>query len=300
MTTQSKSALNRSYLSEGGRTGFLLIHGLGGTPVELRFVAQALARSGYTVSCPQLAGHCATAEDLRRSTWQEWAQSVSTAYDELKLRCDVVVAGGLSMGGILAANLALERPGALEGLIFYAPTLKLDGWSMPWYSLPLRWIRPTRLNLPLTVTEREPYGLKDERVRALVVQHMQSGDASQAGMFSTPMRALAHFNAMVAVVKPRLPEIKLPALVMHPRDDDMASIGNAIHLQRKLGGRVDMVVLEDSYHMITLDRQRQVVIDRTLSFARSIEEGVAGRASLAALRVTPVKSTPRREVEAAE
>ncbi len=172
---------DRSYLAEGGRMGFLLIHGLGGTPVELRFVAQALARAGHTVLCPQLAGHCASPEDLRRSTWRQWAGSVAAAHDQLRARCDIVVAGGLSMGGILAAHLALERPGQLDGLIFYAPTLRLDGWSMPWYSRPLSWLRPTRFNVRLALTERAPYGLKDERVRALVVQHMQSGDASQAG-----------------------------------------------------------------------------------------------------------------------
>ena len=51
----------------GGRVGFLLVHGLGGTPVELRFVAQGLARAGFTVYCCQLAGHCSSVEDLRTS-----------------------------------------------------------------------------------------------------------------------------------------------------------------------------------------------------------------------------------------
>jgi len=52
-----------SILLPGGRVGVLLIHGLGGTPVELRFVAQNLARAGYTVLCCQLAGHGGTPEN---------------------------------------------------------------------------------------------------------------------------------------------------------------------------------------------------------------------------------------------
>ena len=54
----------------GDRTGFLLIHGLGGTPVELRLVAKALARAGHTVHCPQLAGHCGSEADLLATSWQ--------------------------------------------------------------------------------------------------------------------------------------------------------------------------------------------------------------------------------------
>jgi carboxylesterase len=101
---------DKSQYWPGGRVGILLIHGLGGTPVELRFVAQALARAGHTVYCCQLAGHCGTPEELRRSTWQEWYLSVEEAHDRLKQDCDVILAGGLSMGGILALHLAQNRP----------------------------------------------------------------------------------------------------------------------------------------------------------------------------------------------
>ena len=38
------------------------------------------------------------------------------------------------MGGILALRLAQRRPEGVHGLLLFAPTLKLDGWSMPWYS----------------------------------------------------------------------------------------------------------------------------------------------------------------------
>ena len=102
------------------------------------------------------------------------------------------------MGGILALHLAQQRPDDVHGLLLYAPTLKLDGWAMPWHSLFLQYLRPTPLRFEFDLAERDPYGLKDERVRALVVSSMQSGDAGQAGVFSTPMRSFANFNALVA------------------------------------------------------------------------------------------------------
>jgi carboxylesterase len=268
---------DRSTFFQGGRVGILLIHGLGGTPVELRFIAQGLARAGYTVTCCQLAGHCGTPEELRRSSWPEWYASVEEAHDRLRQHCDVVLAGGLSMGGILAIHLAQNRPAGVQGLLLYAPTLKLDGWSMPWHSVFLQYVRPLPVNLEFDLAERDPYGLKDERVRRLVLASMQSGDTGSAGVFSTPMRSFAHFNALVAAVKPNLKKVRQPALIVHPREDDIASLRNAQYLQANLGGLVDTLVLDNSYHMVTLDQQRHVVADRTARFVTWVEAQAASK-----------------------
>lgn len=273
--------VDRSVFHEGGRTGFLLIHGLGGTPVELRYVAQGLARAGHTVLCCQLAGHCGTVDELRNSTWQAWYKSVEAAHDRLKQHCDTIIAGGLSMGGILAVHLAQNRPSEVHGLALYAPTIKLDGWSMPWYSAALRLLRPKFIHWEFDLPEHEPYGIKDERLRAFVVNSMLSGDSSQAGVFSTPLRCFANFNELVSVIKKRLGSVTAPALIMHPRDDDIASLDNALYLQRKLGGLVDVVVMDDSYHIITLDRQRHLVVERSLTFASALEKEAIRRAAVA-------------------
>jgi len=82
-------------------------------------------------------------------------------------------------------------------------------------------------------------------------------------------------------VKKELGEIKTPVLIMHPRHDDIASIDNALYLQRKLGGLVDMVVMDDSYHIITLDRQRHLVVERSLMFASALEKEAVRRTTVA-------------------
>jgi carboxylesterase len=280
MEINNKSApIDRGYYLEGGRTGFLLIHGLGGTPVELRFVAQGLARAGYTVHCPQLAGHCSSIDDLRNSTWRQWYASVEAAHDKLAQECDVIIAGGLSMGALMALHLAHNRPDEVHGLSLFAPTLRLDGWSMPWHSFILRMVRPLSIASKYNVAERPPYGIKNERVRGFVLQHMQNGTA-EAGTFSTPVHSLAHFNAFAATVGRELGAIKTPALIVHPRDDDMADLNNAMILQRKLAGIVELLVLDDSYHMITLDQQRHLVVDRALMFAADIERRLADTGNL--------------------
>jgi carboxylesterase len=278
MTVQEENEIpDRSQFIPGGRLGVLLIHGLGGTPVELRFIAQGLARAGHTVYCCQLAGHCGTPEELRRSTWHEWYASVEQAHDKLKEHCDVIIAGGLSMGGILALHLAQNRPGGVHGLLLYAPTLKLDGWSMPWHSVLLQYVRPLPVKFEFDLAERDPHGLKDERVRRLVVSSMQSGESGAAGVFSTPMRSFAHFNSLVSAVKPDIGKVRQPALIVHPREDDMASLKNAQYLQANLGGLVDTLILDDSYHIVTLDQQRHIVAERTAGFVSWVEAKVAAR-----------------------
>ncbi len=271
MRMSTVETIDRSTYHRGSRTGILLIHGLGGTPVEVRFVAQALARAGFTVYCCQLAGHCSTAQELRNSTWRDWIDSVEEAYQRLARDCDVIIAGGLSTGALLALELAHKHPGGLHGLTLFSPSIFLDGWAMPWYMPWLHYLKPTPLPIDWNLTEREPYGLKDERIRSMVVSGMQAGNAKDTGYFFTPLKTMLHFNKLAGKVRRKLGEIATPTLILHPREDDVASLNNALDIQKRMAGLVELVVLEDTYHMITLDKQRHIVVDRTTAFVQSVE-----------------------------
>lgn len=255
-----------------GPIGFLLIHGLGGTPVEMRFLGIGLARAGYSVSCPQLAGHCGSFEDLRATGWRDWYASVEEAHAELRKTCRRVIVGGLSMGAILALHLAAQRPEDVHATALFAPTLRLDGWGVPWYSVLFNLVRDRRTADFITFSEREPYGIKDPRVRALVTKAINSGDSSKAGQLSNPGRVMLELRWLVDAVKRELGGIRQPALIVHPREDDRASLKNAAYLQAALGGMVETCVLDDSYHIVTVDRQRDLVVERTAAFARRLAE----------------------------
>lgn len=261
---------DRSLKLDRGPTGILLIHGLGGTPIEHRLVAIGLARHGYTVHCPQLAGHCGTYEELRATGWQDWYASVEAAHDELGKVCDTVIVGGLSMGAVLALHLAAQRPERVHGLALYAPALKLDGWGVPWYGRLFALVTQKWFADLIPFAERDPFGIKDPRVRSLVTVAIESGDSSQAGQLANPGGCMLEMRWMVDVVRREIGSIRQPALIVHPREDDRASLWNAFFLQRRLAGRVETCVLDDSYHVITLDGQRDIVIERTSVFAQSI------------------------------
>jgi len=254
----------------GNRTGFLLIHGLGGTPIELRVVARALHKAGHTVHCPQLAGHCGSEDDLLATTWLDWAASVEAALDQLKRQCDTIIVGGLSMGAVMALHIAAKRADDVQGLALYAPTLWYDGWSIPWYSFLLKLLIDTPMGRRFRFVEREPYGIKDPRIRAMIVNAMGRGDSAEAGLLGTPSGAVREMWALIKRVRQSMGTIRQPALIVHARNDDVAGLSNALYIQRHLGGLVDTVVLEDSYHLVTIDGQRDVVIERSLAFAERL------------------------------
>jgi carboxylesterase len=263
---------DRGMFLDGGATGFLLIHGLSGTPVELRYMANGLARAGHTVYCPQLAGHCGTLQQLRETTWTDWYASAERALHLLADRCQHVFVGGLSMGAILALRLAAQHAGTVRGCMLYAPTLWLDGWGVPWYSRLFALVHHKRLADFIWFSERPPYGIKDPRLRALIAEALHSGDNAAAGFLAIPGGCMLELRHLVKRVRGDLKSIMQPTLILHPRHDDRASLSNAAYLERHLGGRVETVVLEDSYHVITLDRQRDVVLHKTDAFARGVVE----------------------------
>jgi carboxylesterase len=274
VTDQSVQVTDQSIRLAGDGLGFLLIHGLGGTPMELRYVAHGLAGAGHTVHVPQLAGHCGTVDELKATAWTDWYASVEREHDRLRGRCNGVVVGGLSVGAILALRLAVARPDSVSGLALYAPSLWLDGWGVPWHATLFRLVTAKWFADWFPFAERHPWGIKDERLRTLVERAIKSGDSSRAGVAALPGSLMLELRWLVQKVRSEIAEVRQPALIVHPRQDDRASLRNLHYLQSGLGGLTETVVLDDSYHIVTLDRQRQLVVARTLEFAARLQQGI--------------------------
>lgn len=257
----------------GGRCGVLLIHGLTGTPTEMRFVGNGLNRAGFSVLGPQLAGHCGDSADLLATGWRDWYASVVEAADRFTRDVDHLFVAGLSMGAVLALELAIERPDLVDGLGLYGTTFFHDGWATPAigrlaFLLPLL----TRLGIGRgrVSAEVEPYGIKDARIRNRVAGAMLSGDSQAAGLAGFPWPSLAEFQRLSRRVQRRLGRVWAPCLVVHSANDDVASLRNVRLLQRRVGAPVETLLLEDSYHMVTVDRQRGELVEHSSRFFRDI------------------------------
>lgn len=253
----------------GVSAGVLLIHGLTGTPNEMRFVARGLSHYGFNVRCVQLAGHCGTEEDLLKTGWRDWFASVEAEAEALGREVEHLFVGGLSMGAVLALKYAIEHPERVSGLGLYGTTFFYDGWSIPpvghlAFLLPIfDWLHIGRHK---AFMEEFPYGLKNERLRRSVSEKMFSGDSQAAGLPGNPWPSLAEFYRLSHEVQRNLSRVKAPSLVMHAREDDVASLRNAQLIERKIAAPVETVVLTDSYHMITVDQEKKTVVARSADF----------------------------------
>jgi carboxylesterase len=264
--------IDNSYFYSGGYRGVLLIHGLSGTPVEMKYVGQKLAAAGYTVYGMQLAGHCGTHGDLLKTGWRDWYQSVEQAFDLIAECCSQVFVVGLSMGAVLALRLAQCRSGEVAGVGLYSTTIWHDGWAVSKAHRLLPLARYMPFLTGISIRERPPFGIKDERIRKLIAKQMLSGDSSAAGLNGIPIGSLLEMRDLIARVKRNIKAMTAPALVLHPRDDNTSSIRNAEYLLRNLGGPVTMHILEDSYHLITVDRERKNVVLYSLDFFDAVVE----------------------------
>ena len=269
-----------SYFLNGNRNGVLLIHGLTGTPNEMRIIAKGLNQAGFTVYAMQLAGHCGDEADLCRTTWQDWYQSVQQAADFLKQHVDHLFVAGLSMGALLSLKLAADYPQLVKGVGVYGVTFTYDGWSMPFWAKQLffllTFLKKMHLFQKTSFIEKPPYGLKDERIRATVAASMFSGDSTAAGLAGNPFPALAEMQWLAKKVRQQLPQVIAPCLIMHSGHDDLANINtNARLVEENVSGPTRFVVLDDSYHLITIDRQRREVINESVQFFQNITQSAS-------------------------
>lgn len=259
------------------KTGILLIHGLCGSPTEMRFVANRLTSQGYRVHCPVLAGHGGSIDDLRPTTWRDWLASARAGLDELSKDCDHIIAGGLSTGALLALMLAHEHPEKIQGLALFSTPLWLNGHKVPWQMrLARRFLAFRSIAKHFDFPSPQEYGIKDARIRSFIQNALKVPGAAPA-LAKTPGVAALERRWLATKVLAALNQIRQPTLIIHPREDCLADLNNAFHLQKNLAGPVDLVVLEDSYHLVTVDRQRHVVADETARFAGRIFASLAIR-----------------------
>ena len=259
--------IDRSFELKGdGRKGVLLIHGLTGAPSEMRPLARRLNRAGFDVSVPQLAGHGVDEATLLKTTWRDWLDSMRAGYQRLAKEVDEVYVAGICVGGALGLALCAETP-EIRGAAAYSMTFEYDGWNMPQFAVAaplIQFVAHLPLVRRLSWKETYPYGLKDLRLRELASREPDT--LIEGSIDRLPIGALYEMYRLARHVERLGPEILTPTLIVHAREDDMAHLRNAERLRDALGGPVRLEILEDSYHMIHVDKERSRVGDMTAAF----------------------------------
>ncbi len=235
------------FAADGGNVGFVLSHGFTGTPASMRPWAERLAAAGFTVRLPRLPGHGTTWQDANKSSWPQWYEAVETAYQEVAERCEHVFAAGLSMGGTLVTRLAEQHQ--LAGLVLVNPSYG---------------------------TERRDVALAKYITWAIKSRPSIGGDIKKPGQAEssfdrTPLVAFVSLQKLWKVVVADLPDVSAPVLLYRSREDHVVEpLSGRLLIEGATSTSVREIILENSYHVATLDNDAELIFDGSIEFAQQI------------------------------
>ncbi|MFG2516690.1 alpha/beta hydrolase [Streptomyces sp. NPDC048584] len=237
---------------EGGETAVLLCHGFTGSPQSLRPWAKHLAARGLTVSLPLLPGHGTRWQDLGVTGWQDWYAEVDRELRLLLERRERVFVAGLSMGGALALRLAARHGDAVSGVMVVNPANKVHGVAA--HALPvLRHLVPATKGIASDIAKPQSRELGYDRV---------------------PLHAAHSLRNFFRLVDGELPQVTQPLLLLHsPQDHVVPPADSARILGRVSSTDTTEILLEQSYHVATLDYDAERIFEESTAFIGRLTPG---------------------------
>lgn len=243
-----------------------MLHGLASSPQEFGLIARSIRAKGVQLHLPEVAGYSAL--DRRRiSAWRDWVRSAVEPIEREVPHDEPIVLGGLCAGGFLAAAVAMQIDRRVQGLAMLSPALAFDGWGVtPWCR-----VRHVGYGLGLgryiSIAERPPYGVKNQRIRDWIEREMRTRSMSAAGPSRLTLWALREGERLTAHVDAHMAKLDQPLLVIHARQDEITTFKSVERIFGRWPQRDKrLVALENSYHMITIDNDRHRVVDELVMF----------------------------------
>lgn len=240
------------YKSGTNGAAVLLLHGFTGEPAHMQGIANHLYDMGFTVFAPVLAGHEKTHLELAQTTWRDWYGSAEKSFWELKKKSDKVFVVGLSMGGLLTLKLAIDHPQDIAAIAGLAVPFRLARWVhflLPVVSrAPVRWFYRHQKKTELDV--KDP------------TQQEKMSDIAKM-----PIACIHSITELQKIIKKDLAKITIPTLLLHGPGDSTAPFVSMAKIAKNLGTKeVETVTLENSYHMLTLDYDKDIVAQKVGEF----------------------------------
>ena len=250
-----------------GKKAVLLLHGMTGSPFEMKQYGKNIHKAGFDVFCPCLPGHGKDIQNVKKIKWQDWFNFAEEKYKELKQSYSEVYLGGICMGAVLALAIA-ESHKDVSGIIAISTTFFLDGWTIPWYSFLFPFGLHTVLRFYYSFPESDPYGIKNEIVRRKISSLMKENTVV---LNYIPMTCVYELLKMSRHVRKAINLIKQPVLVIHSNRDDLTSLKSADFVYKNISSEVkDYVIFKNSYHLITMDNDKDLAVQNSIEFLNSL------------------------------
>ncbi len=248
---------NAFFLPAGdGDKAVLLIHGFADTPYDMRPVGEYLAENGISSYAPLLAGHGTSVKDMSKTGWPDWVKSAEDAYIDLSGRYEKVYLVGFSMGGNIAIHLAAKYDTA--GVVLLAPCIFAIGPDKPFGT--------EGAVEHLSYFVATDYIINDEDDAAYDMSVFEG----RAAYTLFPITSLRSLVGLMKITRNELPMVEEPLLVIQSINDDTVDVtGPGYVMEHAASSDKDLIWIDRSKHLLTLDAERDEVLRQTLEFVRN-------------------------------
>jgi carboxylesterase len=210
----------------------VLVHGLPGTPAEMRSVAGALHRANWTVHNLLLPGFGPDIPTIIDRRWSDWVAAVSSAQAELQRKHTKVLLVGYSFGGAVAVAAASHCPPA--GLLLLAPFILQPPL---WQRIVITLLSPL---LPHSFRPYARANFADARVRSSLQLFFGDANLDDPGVQQVLRELEVPGTLMQEVAQSRsafrlAPTVRTQALVLQGAHDVVSQPAHSQTLARLLG-----------------------------------------------------------------
>ncbi len=229
--------------------GVLLLHGFTGSPASMRPWAEHLAAENFSVELPALPGHATSWQELNRTTWHQWYAAAQISFLKLLKECDEVFVAGLSMGGALALRLA-QHQREISGLMLVNPALQAKNKLLK--------LAPVLGKVIPSVPA--------------VGNDIAKPNVSEHSYDRTPVMAAASMLDLWTDVKKGLHLVTTPIQIFTSLNDHIVPVSSSeliINNVSTPSAHREQVLLEQSYHVATLDHECDQIFTKSVEFVKS-------------------------------
>lgn len=242
------------------RSTVILLHGFGGTPRDVRHLAERLAARGCRAIVPAIPEQTGTTFAYSRgrlsaADYTDWLLDLIGKETAASGRPPSLV--GFSMGGALATVAAAEVP--VAKLVLVSPYFELPA-STRWVAGTAKWLRWIVPVVPKAAKGQilDPSGYREYAT----------------GSYLISMRAVLRLAELAAMARAKAARLELPILVLAAEKDSVASFEVTEGLFRGLGN-ARLVACSQSNHIVTYDFDRDRVVAEVLAFLTAPPQGAA-------------------------
>ncbi|MCH9839635.1 MAG: alpha/beta fold hydrolase [Actinomycetia bacterium] len=234
------------------RIGVLLIHGFTGSPASMTPWGKALSEHGWTIRVPRLPGHGSRWQDMNLTTWEDWYAEAERNLRELQATCDQVFVCGLSMGGSLTLRLAEKHGSDIAGIVLVNPAVHSE--------------RPDRHLLPVISKFLKAFpGISNDIAKP---------GQDEVAYGKIPLKAAHSLSQLWKLIKSDIAQVTQPVILFRSLQDHVVEASNAQWiLEHVSSADKEEVLLENSFHVATLDYDAPLIQERSAEFiARLIKQ----------------------------